>query len=158
MKNCFNVDTFEEEIKNFGVPVIVDFYATWCNPCKMLSPVLEKVQEKFEGALKVIKIDIDENRDITAKYDIMSVPTLMFFSGGELVRRESGFIPENELLEMIYKDFCIIKNELSMILIKSVPSKSMYFVSEAIAFMHSSFLLKKYFIIGLSKSLNSFSL
>ena len=71
MKNCFNVDTFEEEIKNFGVPVIVDFYATWCNPCKMLSPVLEKVQEKFEGALKVIKIDIDENRDITAKYDIM---------------------------------------------------------------------------------------
>lgn len=109
MKNCFNVDTFEEEIKNFGVPVIVDFYATWCNPCKMLSPVLEKVQEKFEGALKVIKIDIDENRDITAKYDIMSVPTLMFFSGGELVRRESGFIPENELLEIIYKDFCIIK-------------------------------------------------
>ncbi len=107
MEKTFNLENFESEITSASVPIIADFFASWCGPCKMLAPVLEKVKEKFEGSVEVLKIDIDKSPDVASKYNIMSVPTLMFFSGGELVRREVGFLPEEKILNIIESDFCI---------------------------------------------------
>lgn len=100
----------EQELNNASKPVIVDFFATWCGPCKMLSPVLENISDKFSEDLKIIKIDIDKYPDIADKYEVMSVPTLMFFVNGNLVRRETGFIPEEQILDMINKDFFVSSN------------------------------------------------
>ena len=100
----------EQELNNASKPVIVDFFATWCGPCKMLSPVLENISDKFGEDLKIIKIDIDKYPDIADKYEVMSVPTLMFFVNGNLVRRETGFIPEEQILDMINKDFFVSSN------------------------------------------------
>lgn len=110
MEKMLNSENFEKEVLSTDSPVIVDFYASWCGPCKMLAPVLEKIESRYSGSLKVEKIDIDKYPDIASKYEIMSVPTLMFFSGGELIRRETGFLPEEKLKEIIEKDFCILKN------------------------------------------------
>ena len=100
----------EQELNNASKPVIVDFFATWCGPCKMLSPVLENISDKFSEDLKIIKIDIDKYPDIADKYEVMSVPTLMFFVNGNLVRRETGFILEEQILDMINKDFFVSSN------------------------------------------------
>lgn len=109
MEKILNAENFEKEVLSTDMPTIVDFYASWCGPCKMLAPVLEKIKIRYADSLKVEKIDIDKYPDIASKYEIMSVPTLMFFAGEELVRRETGFLPEEKLVEIIEKDFCIIK-------------------------------------------------
>lgn len=110
MGKILNAENFEKEVLSSDAPVIIDFYASWCGPCKMLAPVLEKIESRYSDSLKVKKIDIDEYPDIASKYEIMSVPTLMFFVGDELIRRETGFLPEEKLIEIIEKDFCIAKN------------------------------------------------
>lgn len=111
MEKILDVAGFEKEIANANVPLIVDFFASWCGPCKMLAPVLEKIQEKFEGSLEVIKIDIDKCSDVANKYNVMSVPTLMFFSDGELVRQEVGFMPEEKISHIIESDFCLTRTK-----------------------------------------------
>ena len=110
MDQKLTAETFEKEIGNTETPVIVDFYASWCGPCKMMAPVLESIKNKYEGSIKIIKIDIDENREIASKYSIMSVPTLMFFVNGELVRKEIGFMPQEKLEDIIKSDFYTLKN------------------------------------------------
>lgn len=110
MDQKLTAETFEKEIGSTETPVIVDFYASWCGPCKMMAPVLESIKSKYEGSIKIIKIDIDENREIASKYSIMSVPTLMFFVNGELVRKEIGFMPQEKLEDIIKSDFYTLKN------------------------------------------------
>lgn len=91
---------FEEEILKSEKPVLVDFYATWCGPCKMLAPIVDEVAEEKED-VKVCRINIDENQDLAVKYGIMSIPTLVVIRNGEEVRRSVGVLGKEEILEML---------------------------------------------------------
>lgn len=92
-----------DEMINSTTPTLVDFYATWCGPCKMMSPLLEQVASEMGDDTKVIKVDIDKNRDAATQYGIRSVPTLILFKEGEIVWRQSGLPPKNLITESIKK-------------------------------------------------------
>ena len=81
--------------------VLVDFFATWCGPCKMMHPVLEELKEKMGDGIRILKIDVDKNEELSMEYRIMSVPTLMLFRNGETVWRESGAMPLSTLMQVI---------------------------------------------------------
>ncbi|WP_418289803.1 thioredoxin [Massilicoli timonensis] len=91
---------FEELKKQPGV-LVVDFFATWCGPCKMLSPVLEEVAEELAGKAAIVKVDVDESGELASSYGIMSVPTLIVFKDGEAVKMSTGFQPKEQLKAMI---------------------------------------------------------
>ena len=95
-----NESEFEEQVLKSEKPVIVDFFATWCGPCKMLGPVLEEVAEQHQDVV-IVKVDIDENMALAQKFGLMSVPTLMIFKNGEEVGREIGFRQKEEIEEII---------------------------------------------------------
>jgi len=84
-------ENFEEEVINSKIPVLVDFWAVWCGPCQMQGPVVDEAAEKFAGKLKVGKINVDEQGDLSQKYGVMSIPTLILFKNGEAVKKEVGF-------------------------------------------------------------------
>lgn len=88
---------FETEVVQSEQTVVVDFWAEWCEPCKMLSPVLDKVASRFEGKLKVVKCNVEENQDIAAKYAIYSIPNLVFFRDGQVVNQAVGYMGEAQL-------------------------------------------------------------
>ncbi len=92
-----------DEMINSTTPTLVDFYATWCGPCKMMSPLLEQVATEMGDETKIIKVDIDKNRDAAAEYGIRSVPTLLLFKEGEVVWRQSGLPPKSMITESIKK-------------------------------------------------------
>ncbi len=83
--------------------VMVDFFATWCGPCQMFSPIVEQVEDKYDGDLAVVKVDIDENSDIAEKYTIQSVPTTIIFKNGEVVERVSGMLSLSQCSDLIEK-------------------------------------------------------
>ena len=91
---------FEEIIKS-STPTLVDFFATWCGPCKMMTPILEQVSSEIGEGAKVLKIDVDKNRDVSAKYGIRSVPTLLLFKEGNIVWRQAGVPPKHLIVESI---------------------------------------------------------
>lgn len=91
------MEKFEDIIKS-EKPVLIDFFATWCGPCKMMHPVLEELAEKVGEKARIIKIDIDKNEQLSAVYNVRSVPTLMIFKGGELKWRQSG-VQSSQVLE-----------------------------------------------------------
>jgi thioredoxin 1 len=93
--------TFDEHVKASDVPVLVDFWAEWCGPCKMISPVLEEIAEEQAGKIQVGKLNIDDNLDVTRRFDVMSIPTLILFKDGEPVSRLIGAKPKGQLLEEI---------------------------------------------------------
>lgn len=88
--------SFKELIQS-DLPVLVDFHATWCGPCKQLSPVIEKVATKFNSRLKVVKVDVDKNQSAAQAYQVKGVPTMILFKQGKVVWRSSGFMDENKL-------------------------------------------------------------
>lgn len=96
------MENFNDIIKS-GQLTLVDFYATWCGPCKMMHPVLEQLKEDLGESIRIIKIDVDKNEAISAQYRIMSVPTFMLFKNGEAVWRQSGTIRLNDLKNLISK-------------------------------------------------------
>ena len=94
-----NEDNFEEEVIKCDRKVLIDFYATWCGPCKSLEPVIEEVAQKNED-LKVVQIDVDKNRELTNKYSIQAMPTLIVVENGDEINRSVGVIPKSRILEV----------------------------------------------------------
>ena len=93
--------TFDTEVMNSDVPVLVDFWATWCGPCKMIAPILDQLADEMAGKLKICKIDVDSNREIAAKYNVRGVPTLMLFKGGNLEASKVGALSKPQLTQFI---------------------------------------------------------
>ena len=94
-------ENFNEMIKNSDKLILVDFWATWCNPCKSLAPVLEDASEDLAEKIIVYKINIDENPDSPQRYSVRGIPTILFFKSGELVDRQVGVLPKSKLYEKI---------------------------------------------------------
>lgn len=101
--NVKNITTenFAEEVLNSNVPVLVDFWATWCTPCKMMAPVIEKIGEEMGDRVKVCKVDIDQNTELATKYNVMSIPTFLVFQNGNVVGSSVGVQDKNELMELL---------------------------------------------------------
>lgn len=94
---------FEAEVLKSDLPVLVDFYATWCGPCKMTAPIVEELAKEYEGKLKVGMLNVDEGTETAQKYSVMSIPTLLFFKEGQVVSSLTGFRPKEKLIEEINK-------------------------------------------------------
>ena len=84
-----------------NIPVLVDFYADWCGPCKMLAPILKQVKEELGDTIKIVKIDVDKNQSIASKYQVRGVPTMLLFKNNKQLWRQSGVLPKNEIINIV---------------------------------------------------------
>ena len=94
-------ETFAEVVLEADLPTVVDFWAVWCGPCKMIAPVLEEIADEYEGQLQVTKLDVDSNGQTAMQFGVMSIPTLVIFKNGDAVERIVGFMPKAKLLSKI---------------------------------------------------------
>ena len=101
MSEVISSADFQSKVLDAQEPVLVDFFATWCGPCKMLAPTLDEVAQAVEGKAKVYKIDVDQSPDIASRYSVMSVPTLIVFKNGQPANQAVGAQPKARLLEML---------------------------------------------------------
>lgn len=101
MELKLNSENFESEVLNANEKVLVDFYADWCGPCKMMTPVIEELAEELQGKAKVGKINVDESTDTATQYDVMSIPTIIIFKNGKEVKRFIGVRDKQELLNEV---------------------------------------------------------
>ena len=92
-----NDATFEQEVIKSPLPVLIDLWAPWCGPCRMLSPIVEKLAEEYKGRVKIFKLNTDENPDTAVKFRVQAIPTLLFFKGGAMVEHMVGVQPEKEI-------------------------------------------------------------
>src|ERR1043165_2318384 len=93
--------TFQAEVLSSQTPVLVDFWAIWCGPCKMIAPIVEELATEYNGKLKVMKMDVDANPRISMQYGIRSIPTLLIFKGGQVVEQIVGAVPKRHLVEKV---------------------------------------------------------
>lgn len=92
---------FQQEVIKSNTPVLIDFWAAWCGPCKMIGPIVEEIAKEYEGKLKVGKVDVDSNPEISMQFGIRSIPTLMVFKGGKVVEQIIGAVPKRNLMEKV---------------------------------------------------------
>ncbi len=97
-------DNFQEEVLDSDIPVLVDFWAPWCGPCKMLAPTLEEISRENNGKIKIVKINIDENQEMAGKFGIRSIPTMMIFNKGELKNQIVGSLPKEQIEKIILEE------------------------------------------------------
>ena len=103
MEKQFTDDIFEAEVLKADKPVLVDFWAPWCGPCRMMSPVIEELAKELDGDAIVGKVNVDENNEYAGKYGVMSIPTLLVFKGGQVVDQMVGVMEKGELKERVMK-------------------------------------------------------
>lgn len=101
MEVTITKENFEQVVLKSDKPVLVDFWATWCGPCKMLSPIIEEVRKETEGRAVVGKINVDEQQELAMQFGVMSIPTLLVFKNGEIVKKQIGFIPKQAVLGLL---------------------------------------------------------
>jgi thioredoxin 1 len=95
--------SFKDEVLESDLPVLVDFWAPWCGPCRMVAPVVEEIAQQYEGQVKVVKLNTDENPNVASQYGIRSIPTLMIFKGGQRVDMVVGAVPKTTLADTLKK-------------------------------------------------------
>ncbi len=93
-------DNFEAEVEKSEVPVLIDFWAEWCMPCRMVAPIVEEIAEAYDGKLKVGRVDVDAQGDLAARFNVMSIPTLIVFNSGEVVGQRVGAVPRPAIEEL----------------------------------------------------------
>ncbi|MBU1007870.1 thioredoxin [Candidatus Dependentiae bacterium] len=98
-------ENFEAEVLKSEVPVVIDVFATWCGPCQQVAPIFDELAKELEGTYKLVKINIDDERDIAINYNVSSIPTFLFIKGGELVSKEMGYHSKEDLKKKIEKVF-----------------------------------------------------
>ncbi len=103
MAMTFDVENFESEVLSSDVPVLVDFWAAWCGPCKMLTPTIDELYADFNGKAKVGKVNVDENQELAAKYGVMSIPTVIVIKNGNIVEQFVGVQPKSVYVDAINK-------------------------------------------------------
>lgn len=101
MEYQFTVANFEEEVLKSELPVLVDFYADWCNPCKMMAPIVERLAQEYEGKFKIGKCNTDANMPLAQKYRVASIPTFLIFKGGEVVDTFGGVMSADDLCDKL---------------------------------------------------------
>ncbi|RCS40787.1 thioredoxin [Bremerella cremea] len=101
MANVFNEENFDAEVLKSSEPVLVDFWAPWCGPCRQLAPVIDQLATEYEGSVKVGKVDTDQNPNLAVKYGIQSIPTIMIFKNGEVVNQMLGNQPKANLQQAL---------------------------------------------------------
>lgn len=104
-EDCYEIElykeTFEQEVLQSDIPVLVDFWATWCGPCKMIAPIVKEIADEYDGKILVGKVNVDEEPDLTMQYNVSSIPTLMVFKNGQLVNKAVGYREKDEILKML---------------------------------------------------------
>jgi thioredoxin 1 len=105
MSECVTITeaNFEAEVLQAAVPVLLDFWAPWCGPCKMLAPVLDQLAEEYAGRLKVAKTNVDEEAQLAARHNVVSIPTMVVYKGGEVITRTAGAMPKQNI-EALFRD------------------------------------------------------
>ena len=101
MEYKFTEENFDAEVLGSDTPVLVDFYADWCGPCKMMMPVVEKMAEQYDGKIKIGKLNVDENNAIAGKYGVMSIPSFIVFKNGEVFKSSTGAMSQAALAQML---------------------------------------------------------
>ncbi|MBR2284532.1 MAG: thioredoxin [Ruminococcus sp.] len=102
MEITITKDNFDDEVRNFrGEPIVLDFWAGWCGPCSLLSPVLEEIAEEFDGEIRVGKVNVDEEPELAEAFDVQSIPLLVLVKDGAIHKKSVGFMPKDDLIDWL---------------------------------------------------------